>query len=86
MTVTLDLPRAELRRNHACLFHDDAALGRGNDDAPTGPSLSPDGSQVAFSWNGSAQDNQDIYIKLVFRIQQGGRDRLVQDARDWWPC
>jgi Tol biopolymer transport system component len=30
-----------------------------------GPSLSPDGSQVAFSWNGPRQDNYDIYIKLV---------------------
>ena len=29
------------------------------------PSLSPDGSQVAFSWNGLAQGNQDIYVKLV---------------------
>ena len=29
------------------------------------PSLSPDGSQVAFSWNGPRQDNYDIYIKLV---------------------
>jgi Tol biopolymer transport system component len=29
------------------------------------PSLSPDGSQVAFSWNGPAQDNYDIYVKLV---------------------
>jgi serine/threonine protein kinase/Tol biopolymer transport system component len=29
------------------------------------PSLSPDGSQVAFSWNGPTQDNHDIYIKLV---------------------
>ena len=33
--------------------------------AEQNPSLSPDGSQVAFSWNGPAQDNQDIYIKLV---------------------
>jgi len=31
----------------------------------TGPSLSPDGSQVAFSWNGPRQDNDDIYVKLV---------------------
>ena len=31
----------------------------------TGPSLSPDGSQVAFSWNGPAEDNRDIYVKLV---------------------
>jgi len=29
------------------------------------PSLSPDGSQVAFSWNGEKQDNEDIYIRLV---------------------
>lgn len=29
------------------------------------PSLSPDGSQVAFSWNGEKQDNADIYVKLV---------------------
>jgi len=30
-----------------------------------GPSLSPDGSQVAFAWNGPSQDNFDIWIKLV---------------------
>ncbi len=29
------------------------------------PSLSPDGSRVAFSWNGPAQDNYDIYVKLA---------------------
>jgi len=29
------------------------------------PSLSPDASQVAFAWNGPAQDNVDIYVKLV---------------------
>jgi Tol biopolymer transport system component len=29
------------------------------------PSFSPDGNQVAFSWNGERQDNFDIYIKLV---------------------
>ena len=29
------------------------------------PSLSPDGSQVAFAWNGPRQDNYDIYVKLV---------------------
>jgi Tol biopolymer transport system component/predicted Ser/Thr protein kinase len=27
------------------------------------PSMSPDGSQVAFSWNGANEDNYDIYIK-----------------------
>ncbi|MBL8217007.1 MAG: serine/threonine-protein kinase [Bryobacterales bacterium] len=31
----------------------------------TGPALSPDGNQVAFSWNGTNQDNADIYVKLV---------------------
>ena len=29
------------------------------------PSLSPDGTQVAFRWNGEAEDNFDIYVKLV---------------------
>ena len=29
------------------------------------PSFSPDGTQVAFSWNGEKQDNFDIYVKLV---------------------
>jgi Tol biopolymer transport system component/DNA-binding winged helix-turn-helix (wHTH) protein len=29
------------------------------------PSLSPDGSQVAFSWTGPNENNYDIYIKLV---------------------
>jgi Tol biopolymer transport system component/DNA-binding winged helix-turn-helix (wHTH) protein len=29
------------------------------------PTLSPDGSQVAFSWDGASHDNLDIYLKLV---------------------
>ena len=29
------------------------------------PTFSPDGNQVAFSWNGEKQDNTDIYVKLV---------------------
>lgn len=29
------------------------------------PALSPDGKQVAFSWNGETSDNFDIYVKLV---------------------
>jgi eukaryotic-like serine/threonine-protein kinase len=51
------------------------------------PSLSPDGSQVAFSWNGPTRDNRDIYIKLVGpgeAIQvttNGARD----DAPAWSP-
>ena len=29
------------------------------------PTLSPDGNQVAFSWDGETRDNFDIYVKLV---------------------
>jgi len=31
----------------------------------TQPSFSPDGSKVAFVWNGEKADNQDIYIKQI---------------------
>ena len=29
------------------------------------PSFSPDGTQVAFAWNGEKQDNWDIYVKQI---------------------
>ncbi len=29
------------------------------------PAFSPDGSQIAFVWNGNKQDNFDIYVKFV---------------------
>jgi eukaryotic-like serine/threonine-protein kinase len=29
------------------------------------PSFSPDGTYVAYSWNGEKQDNYDIYVKLI---------------------
>jgi len=29
------------------------------------PSLSPDGSKVAFQWNGEKEDNYDIYVKQI---------------------
>lgn len=29
------------------------------------PELSPDGERVAFSWQGEAQDNTDVYVKYV---------------------
>lgn len=35
---------------------------RGNVEAP---SFSPDGSQIAFQWNGEKQDNFDIYVKAI---------------------
>lgn len=48
------------------------------------PSLSPDGSQVAFSWNGPNEENYDIYVKLV---GPGEPVRLTRDpARDINPA
>jgi Tol biopolymer transport system component len=43
------------------------------------PSLSPDGSQVAFSWGGNRNENRDIYVLPV-----GGQSplRLTQDLAD----
>jgi len=40
-------------------------------------SFSPDGSQVAFAWNGEKEDNGDIYIKL---IGPGAPLRLTTDS------
>jgi Tol biopolymer transport system component len=49
--------------------------------------FSPDGSQVAFDWNGEKQDNTDIYVKLV---DSGAPLRLttnpaVDDSPAWSP-
>jgi len=47
------------------------------------PAFSPDGNQVAFSWNGENQDNYDIYVKL---IGSGSPLRLTTNpARDFQP-
>ncbi len=47
------------------------------------PSFSPDGTQVAFSWNGPAQDNYDIYVQVV---GSGSPLRLTTDpANDLRP-
>jgi DNA-binding winged helix-turn-helix (wHTH) protein len=43
----------------------------------TGPSLSPDGAKVAFSWNGPGENNYDIYVKQIGA--QGPPLRLTQD-------
>ncbi len=40
------------------------------------PAFSPDGNSVAFSWNGEAEDNWDIYVKL---IGPGSPQRLTSD-------
>jgi Tol biopolymer transport system component len=31
----------------------------------TSPAFSPNGTQVAFSWNGEREDNYDIYVQTV---------------------
>jgi Tol biopolymer transport system component/DNA-binding winged helix-turn-helix (wHTH) protein len=43
------------------------------------PAISPDGSQVAFTWNGTKQDNFDIY---VVPISSGTPVRLTTDPAD----
>src|SRR4029453_1782786 len=48
---------------------------------PFFPTFSPDGGQVAFVWNGTKQDNWDIYVTLA-----GSSDvrRVTSDpAGDW---
>ena len=53
----------------------------GSENSPT---FSPDGNQIAFSWNGEKQDNTDIYVKL---IGPGPPLRLTTDpAEDSWPA
>ncbi len=37
----------------------------GNQGMESQPSFSPDGNQVAYSWNGEKEDNFDIYVKLI---------------------
>ncbi len=48
------------------------------------PSFSPDGNQIAFSWSGEKQDNNDIYVKLV---GPGAPLRITENpASDNWPA
>ena len=48
------------------------------------PTFSPDGSQVAFAWNGENQDNLDIYVQAVGSPRPL---RLTTDpAEDGWPA
>jgi Tol biopolymer transport system component len=54
-----------------------------NVGAENSPTFSPDGNQIAFSWDGEKQDNTDIYVKL---IGPGPPLRLTTDAAsDVWP-
>ena len=43
------------------------------------PSFSPDGTRVAFCWNGEKQDNFDIYLKP---IGPGAARRVTTDASE----
>jgi eukaryotic-like serine/threonine-protein kinase len=53
----------------------------GTEDAPA---LSPDGKQVAFSWNGEKEDNYDIYVQFV---GDTSASRLTTDpGEDRSPC
>jgi eukaryotic-like serine/threonine-protein kinase len=49
------------------------------------PTFSPDGEQVAFSWNGTKQDNWDVYVTLVGSsdVRRLTSD-LAEDARPAW--
>ena len=49
------------------------------------PTFSPDGSQVAFSWNGEKQDNYDIYAKVI-GVEKSSRltAHPGEDARPVW--
>jgi eukaryotic-like serine/threonine-protein kinase len=50
----------------------------------TDPAFSPEGAQIAFSWNGEKQDNSDIYVK---GISGGVALRLTNDpAFDYAPA
>ncbi len=53
----------------------------------TNPTFSPDGNQIAYAWNGPAQDNWDIYVKMVgsdspLRLTSGPE---ADDAPVWSP-
>jgi serine/threonine protein kinase len=45
----------------------------------TQPSFSPDGSRIAFAWNGAGDGNKDIYLK---GIEEDAPHRLTADAAE----
>ena len=47
------------------------------------PSFSPDGRQIAFSWNGETRDNFDIYVKLIG--ESNSLRITADDANDTFP-
>ncbi len=57
---------------------------KGSEFAPT---FSPDGQQVAFTWNGEAEDNFDIYLKMVgsSEVRRLTSDPAAEYAPRWSP-
>lgn len=49
------------------------------------PALSPDGSRVAFVWNGPKRDNYDVYVKIIGSIAEPARITSAPEA-DLWPA
>jgi eukaryotic-like serine/threonine-protein kinase len=51
------------------------------------PALSPDGNQVAFSWNGEKEDNFDIYVKTIgsSEVRRLTTDPAVDTLPAWSP-
>jgi Tol biopolymer transport system component/DNA-binding winged helix-turn-helix (wHTH) protein len=51
------------------------------------PSFSPDGSQVAFTWNGPHEDNTDIYVQVVGSSEalRLTSDPAAEDVPAWSP-
>jgi Tol biopolymer transport system component len=49
----------------------------------TEPTFSPDGNQVAFSWDGERSDNRDLYVKIVGSVE--ARRLTTDPALDRFP-
>jgi Tol biopolymer transport system component len=51
------------------------------------PTFSPDGEQVAFSWNGAKQDNWDIYVTMIgsSEVRRLTSDPAVETQPAWSP-
>ena len=51
------------------------------------PTFSPDGTQVAFSWNGEREDNVDIYVKTIgsSEVRRLTTDPAADSLPTWSP-
>ena len=51
------------------------------------PTFSPDGTQVAFSWNGEREDNYDIYVKTIgsSEVRRLTSDPAADSLPTWSP-